>query len=100
MRKSCLVMAMSVFLALPLFAQQKSSGANDGNTGTAAEKSAPASSASRNSRVVHVNGIFALPAAPRPTPFPGPAPAAKDTREPGLLVPKVDLAAPPHFLKL
>src|SRR5882672_5468439 len=92
MRKSCLVMAMSAFLALPLVAQQKSSGANDGNTGTAAEKSAPASSASKNSSIVRVNGIFALPAAPRPTPFPGPAAATKDTRAPGRLVPKLELA--------
>ena len=92
MRKSCLVMAMSAFLALPLVAQQKSSGANDGNTGTAAEKSAPASSASKNSSIVRVNGIFALPAAPRPTPFPGPAAATKDTRAPGRLVPKFELA--------
>jgi outer membrane protein OmpA-like peptidoglycan-associated protein len=85
-------MAMSAFLALPLFAQQKSSGANDGNTGTAAEKSAPASSASKNSGVVRVKGIFALPAAPRSTPFPGPAAAGKDTRQPGRLVPKFELA--------
>src|SRR6266850_4472572 len=92
MRKSCLVMAMSAFLALPLVAQQKSSGANDGNTGTAAEKSAPASSASKNSSILRVNGIFALPAAPLPTPFPGPAAATKDTRAPGRLVPKFELA--------
>ena len=92
MRKSCLVMAMSAFLALPLFAQQKNSGANDGNTGTAAEKSAPASPVSRNSSVVHVNRIFALPAALRPTPFPGPAAATEDPRPPGRLVPKFELA--------
>src|SRR6267143_3510157 len=92
MRKSCLVMAMSAFLALPLFAQQKRSAGNDGNTGTAAEKSAPASSASKNSSVVHVNGIFALPAVPRPTPFPGPAAATEDTRPPGRLVPRYEIA--------
>src|SRR6267143_2553941 len=91
MRKLCVAMMMIAFLALPLFAQQKSSGANDGNTGTAAEKSAPASSASKNSGVVHVNGILALPAAPRPTPFPGPAAATNDT-PPGRLVPKFELA--------
>src|SRR6266404_7527536 len=92
MRKSCLVLAMSAFLALPLVAQQKSSAPNDGNTGTAAEKSPPASSASKNSSVVHVNGIFALPAAPRPTPFPGPAAATEDTRPPGRLVPRYEIA--------
>lgn len=92
MRKSWLLMALSVFLALPLFAQQKNSGTSDGNDRTAAEKSAPASSASKNSSVVHVNGIFALPAAPRPTPFPGPAADTKDTRPPGRLVPKFEIA--------
>ena len=92
MRKSCLVMAMSAFLALPLVAQQKSSAPNDGSTGTAAEKGAPASSASKNSSVVRVNGIFALPAAPRPTPFPGPAAATEDTRPPGRLVPRYEIA--------
>ncbi len=93
MRKSCLVMAMSAFLALPLFAQQKSGGTNDGNNGPAAEKNAPAGSASKGSTVVHVNGIFALPAAPRPTPFPGPTGAAKDTTPPGRLVPRYELAS-------
>ena len=93
MRESCLVLAMSAFLALPLVAQQKSSAPNDGNTGTAAEKSPPASSASKNSSVVHVNGIFALPAAPRSTPFPGPAAATEDTRPPGRLVPRYEIAA-------
>ena len=42
MRKSCLVLAMSAFLALPLFAQQKSSAPNDGSDGAAADKSAAA----------------------------------------------------------
>src|SRR5712664_3201933 len=92
MRKSYLVLAMSAFLALQLVAQQKSSAPSDGNTGTAAEKSAPASSVSKNSSVVHVNGIFALPAAPRPTPFPGPAAATEDTRAPGRLVPRYEIA--------
>src|SRR5882762_2898484 len=89
MRKLCVAMTMIAYLALPLFAQQKSSGTNDGNTGTAAEKIAPAS-ASKNSGIVRVNRIFALPAAPRP--FPRPGPAAKDARPPGRLVPKFELA--------
>src|SRR6266852_2346131 len=92
MRKSCLALAMSAFLALPLFAQQKSSGTNDGNMGTAVAKSAPASSASKNFSVVRMNGMFALSAAPRPTPFPGPAAATEDTRPPGRLVPRYEIA--------
>src|SRR5229473_1297578 len=92
MGKSCLVVVMSAFLALSLVAQQKSSGTNDGTTGTAAEKSAAASSTAKNSGIVHVNGTFALPAAPRPTPFPGPASATEDTRAPGRLVPRYEIA--------
>src|SRR5216684_5268874 len=92
MRKSCLALAMSAFLALPLFAQQKSSGTNDGNTGTAVAKSAPASSAPKNFSVVRMNGMFALSAAPRPTPFPGPAAASTDTRPPGALLPRYEIA--------
>jgi outer membrane protein OmpA-like peptidoglycan-associated protein len=91
MRK--LLVAMSAFLALPLVAQQKSSGVHDGNTGTAAEKSVPVSAASKNSGIVHVNGIFALPAAPRTTPFPGSAAATKAAVPPGRLVPKFELAS-------
>jgi len=92
MRKSCLALAMIAFLALPLFAQQKSSGTNDGNTGTAAEKTTPASSAPKNSSVVRMNGMFALSAAPRPSPFPGPAATTEDTRPPGRLVPRYEIA--------
>src|SRR5437879_1452659 len=92
MRKSCLALAMIAFLALPLFAQQKSSGTNDGNTGTAGAESAAASSAPKNSNVPRVNGMLAFPAAPRPTPFPGPADATKDTRPPGRLVPRYEIA--------
>src|SRR6266849_3702927 len=92
MRKSSLALAMSAFLALPLFAQQKSSGTNDGNMGTAVAKSAPASSAPKNFSVVRMNGMFALSAAPRPTPFPGPAAATEDTRPPGRLVPRYEIA--------
>src|ERR1700738_3981499 len=92
MRKLSPVLAMSALLALPLFAQQKSSTLNDGSNGAAAEKSAPASPASRNSGIVHVNGTFALPAASPPTPFPGPKDATKDSRPPGRLVPKYELA--------
>jgi outer membrane protein OmpA-like peptidoglycan-associated protein len=92
MRKSCLVLAMGAFLSLPLFSQQKSNTSNDGSGGAAAEKSAPPGSASKNSGIVHVNGTFALPAASHPTPFPGPKDATKDSRPPGRLVPKYELA--------
>jgi hypothetical protein len=94
MRKSFLVLAVSAFLALPLVAQQKGSGTGDASNvaGTATAKSAATSNAAASSIVVPVKGIFALPATPRPTPFPGPAGATKDTRPPGKLVPKYELA--------
>jgi hypothetical protein len=95
MRNWCAALAMSALMALPLCAQQKNtdnSGGNSGNTGTAAEKTAAAPSATK---IVVVKGDFAVPATPRATPFPGPQAAAKemkDTREPGRLVPKYEIA--------
>jgi outer membrane protein OmpA-like peptidoglycan-associated protein len=99
MRNWCAALAMGALLALPLCAQEKSSGAQDnsgGNSSTAAtatEKTAMAPAASGNAKMVVVKGAFALPATPRPTPFPGPRPAnTTDTREPGRLVPKYEFA--------
>ena len=82
MRNWCAALAMSAFLALPLCAQHKKSGAGDEATSTAAEGSKP----------VATKGAFALPATPRPTPFPGPAAASADTRSRGTLVPRYELA--------
>ena len=92
MRKSCLILAMGAFLAVPLCAQQKSSGTGEGNNGAAAEKSAAANKPAATSNAVPIKGVFASPAVPRPTPFPGPAATTKDTRPPGRLVPKYEIA--------
>jgi outer membrane protein OmpA-like peptidoglycan-associated protein len=94
MRKLYLALAISPLLALPLFAQQTGGGSGDENTAApaAAEKSATTVNAGTSSNLGSVRGVFALPATPRPTPFPGPAAAAKDTRPPGTLVPKYELA--------
>jgi outer membrane protein OmpA-like peptidoglycan-associated protein len=94
MRKLCLVVAMSVFLAGPLVAQQKGSGTADGSNraSPAADKNAASSEAPASSDATPVKGVFALPATPRPTPFPGPADSTKDTRPPGQLVPRFELA--------
>src|SRR6266849_5720038 len=88
MRNWCAALAMSALLALPLCAQQKSGGAGDdtANAATTSEKSAP------SIKAVAAKGVFALPATPRPTPFPGPAAVAADTRPPGQLVPRYELA--------
>src|SRR5260370_3534016 len=94
MRKWWAALAMGALLALPLWAKQKSSGAGDEttNTSTAAEKSAPFSNAAGSSKAVAAKNVFALPATPRPAPFPGPAASAPDTRPPGQLLPRYEFA--------
>ena len=91
MRKWCAIAAVGVFLALPVWAQQRNSAADD-KTADTTEKNAPTanSSASANAVPAH-KGMFATPETPRPTPFPGPA-ASSDTTAPGRLVPRYELA--------
>jgi len=96
MRKSFVILAMGAFLALPLLAQQKGDGT--GAVGPAAEKSAMPEKKAASSEVVPVKGVLALPATPRPTPFPGPVDSTKDTRSPGRLVPKYELAFTYDFI--
>src|SRR5258708_39477272 len=95
MRNWCAALVMSALLALPLCAQQKRSAADDENgaANAAAEKSATASLSAARTNIAPRRGVFALPAKPRPTPFPGPAAVANDTRPPGTLVPKFEIAA-------
>jgi outer membrane protein OmpA-like peptidoglycan-associated protein len=101
MRNWCAAVVMSALLGVPLCAQQKSSGAGDDTTNAAAnaEKSATSNTgagggnAAGSSKPLAAKGLFALPATPRPTPFPGPAPAAKDSSAPGLFVPRYEFAA-------
>jgi outer membrane protein OmpA-like peptidoglycan-associated protein/opacity protein-like surface antigen len=85
---------MCALLALPLGAQQKNSRTGDEtrNAAAHAEKDADANSAVGSSKPVTPDGIFALPATPRPTPFPGSAAAATDSRPPGTLVPRYEIA--------
>jgi outer membrane protein OmpA-like peptidoglycan-associated protein len=90
MRKLFPVLAMA-FLAFPLLAQQKSIGTGDGTTAVPANDAVPGKKAAAND-AAPVKGVFALPAKPRPTPFPGPADSMKDTSAPGRLVPKYELA--------
>src|SRR5260370_10585939 len=90
----CAALAMSALLALPLCAQQKNGRAGDDTTSaaTTAEKSAPPSNAAGSGKAVAAKGVFALPATPRPAPFPGPAAAAADTRPPRQLLPRYEFA--------
>jgi outer membrane protein OmpA-like peptidoglycan-associated protein len=102
MRNWCAALAMSALLALPLCAQQKNSGAGDETKNAVAnpEKDADTKSAAGSSKAVAVNGIFALPATPRPTPFPGSAAAAADSRPPGTLVPRYEIAGMYDYINL
>jgi outer membrane protein OmpA-like peptidoglycan-associated protein len=90
----CAALTMSALLTLPLCAQQKNSGAGDDTTGAlaTAEKSGASSKTAGSSKAVAAKGVFALPATPRPAPFPGPAAAAADTRPPGQLLPRLEFA--------
>jgi outer membrane protein OmpA-like peptidoglycan-associated protein len=96
MRKSFVVLAMGAFLALPLLAQQKSD--SSGAAAPAAEKGAVPEKKAASSEAVPVKGVFALPATPRPTPFPGPADSSRDTRPPGRLVPRYEFALTYDFI--
>src|ERR1700676_3041325 len=94
MRNWCAALALGGLLALPLCAQQNSSGAADDRNGaaTTAGKSAASSNAVGNGKAAVAKGVFAFPATPRPTPFPGPEAAAVDTRPPGTLIPRYEIA--------
>jgi outer membrane protein OmpA-like peptidoglycan-associated protein len=92
---------MGALLAFPLVAQQKDDSASQPATAAPAETSAAPAHTAPATR-----GIFALPDAPRSTPFPGPQAAAdkkaaaKDTRAPGQLVPKWELNAGYSYLNI
>ena len=92
MRNWCAALAISSLLALPLCAQQKSKGADDesANATVSTATSAPESHLPA-SPTPHITGnIFAMPAAPRPTPFPGAK--ATDSDAPGRAVPRYEAA--------
>jgi hypothetical protein len=105
MRRLCLTVGLCAILAMPVFAQQGKDGAKD-DTKLSGESSASNTENSSNSGSVAVaapapRNLFALPEAPRPTPFPratpfpGPTAASGDSTSeaPGRLVPKYELAA-------
>jgi outer membrane protein OmpA-like peptidoglycan-associated protein len=89
MRTWCLLVAMSALLALPVGAQQKGGDGSDEakSTNDAAAKGntdAAIAPVSRN--------VFALPVAPRATPFPAAAASSSDENAPGRLVPRYEVA--------
>src|SRR5438874_2435086 len=101
MRNWCAGFVMSALVALPLCAQQKSSGTGDETTSASAnaEKSAASGKASDSGRPAAAKGVFALPAIPKPAPFPAAA-AAADTRAPGRLLPRYEIAAMYDYVNL
>jgi outer membrane protein OmpA-like peptidoglycan-associated protein len=101
MRNWCAALAMSALLALPLCAQQKAGGSADDTaspSNTAEKTTATENSAAVKGDLIGSKNLFALPAMPRPTPFPGPQAAAKDTRPPGQLVPRFEFAGMYHYI--
>src|ERR1700688_2657052 len=94
MRRLCLTVAISAMLVLPAWAQQGEDSKRDAAK-TAADNTAAASTAETTNAVPAASRSgFAIPDAPRATPFPGPAASASgDEDGPGTLVPKFELAA-------
>src|SRR5215472_4791954 len=95
MRNWRVAAALGVLLASPLYAQQKADNDTSSRNETAAEKSsAGTSNAGANNAVAPSKNIFALPAVPRPKPFPKPGPAGggKDSEAPGQLVPRYEIS--------
>src|SRR5262245_43606829 len=89
MRKWCLAAAVGALFALQLFAQQK-----DETTKPATEATTAGAPAASESVAPLTRSVWAIPAAPRTTPFPGPQAATtstKDTRPPGKLLPRYEV---------
>jgi hypothetical protein len=96
MRNWCLRSALSVLLASPLCAQQKTAGFPD-DTSSRSEAAAAKPSGATHDAVAtdqpSSKEVFAIPAIPPARPFPKPqAAAAKDTRAPGQLVPRYEVS--------
>lgn len=95
MRNWCLAAAMAALLALPGLAQQQNGNTNKSAVEVSSNIEAPPAPSVSSSGT---RGIFAVPAIPRTTPFPGPQ-AAKDKKgsadstPPGRLVPKFEVSA-------
>lgn len=92
MRNRCVILAFSVFLVLPLAAQQKSDG--DDTAGKSAAPSAMEASVAPVGR-----SVFALPAGPRPKPLPVADKTSKDKEPPGRLVPRYEIAGGYSFVR-
>jgi outer membrane protein OmpA-like peptidoglycan-associated protein len=91
MSKWCVLVLAGALLALPGFAQQKIGGSEDG-TAANTETAAKSPDAAEAVNVAPARNFFAMPDAPRATPFPGPAPMPSLDEAPGRLVPRYEFA--------
>ena len=92
MRNRCVILAFSLFMALPLAAQQKSDG--DDTSGKIVPPSAKEAGVAPVAR-----NVFALPAAPRPKPLPAAGKSSKDEEAPGRLLPRYEVAGGYSFVR-
>jgi hypothetical protein len=104
MRKWCATVAIGAMLALPAWASQKSADSDE----NAAKVDNLASTTSANPGTDTGNGgglvraarnAFALPASPKPSGFPRPAPTA-DESAPGRLIPKYEIAGMFNYMNV
>ena len=94
MRKWCIAATLGALMALPIVAQQRDDNSSKATTDAATTADAPAAP---EVTAPATKGLFAVPAVPRKTPFPGPQTAAakkdekKDDGAPGQLVPRYEV---------
>jgi hypothetical protein len=86
------MVGLSALLALPVGAQQSQEGTRDGAKAAADGSVAGKPTESTNAVPAASRSSFAVPEAPRATPFPGPAAASSDEGGPGRLTPKFEVA--------
>jgi outer membrane protein OmpA-like peptidoglycan-associated protein len=91
MRNWCTAVAMSALFALPLCAQQIGGGAGDGASAATATAEKSPDKMIAGDITPAARNLFALPEAPRPTPFPAGA-KSDDDKAPGQLVPQFEVA--------
>lgn len=92
MRNRFVTLVLSLFMALPLAAQQK----ND-ERDTAGKNGTPAGTESNIAPVAR--NVFALPAAPRPKAVPASAKSSKEEEAPGRVLPRFEIAGGYSYLR-
>ena len=91
MRKQCAILAAAALLAVPAFAQKNESTSGYKKTGAETADRRKELSALAADFALGTKSIWALPAEPRPNPFPFPA-GSPDDDSPGKLLPRYEIA--------